>query len=205
MQANRTCCEVPIDKKAQVILDEFDRVADRHINNNQSDVEAQLWNRAHLKALKLAALIAVGHDCHNPTITAETAAWAVHFIREEVGATTTHFNSGDIGTGDAKQVAEVIRVAASFYDTATATVSRYGVSRVFHKDGVIPHLYFMRRCYSLAAFRNDRAGAANALKRTLASLVDGGVLQEIPRQQMQERYGTTAKAYAYTRGVPAEG
>lgn len=204
MQANRTCCEVPIDKKAQVILDEFDRVADRHINSNQSDVEAQLWNRAHLKALKLAALIAVGHDCHNPIINTETAAWAVHFIRKEVEATTAHFNSGDIGTGDSKQVSEVIRVAAGFFAASPSDAARYGVARVFHKDGIIPHLYFMRRCYSLAAFRNDRAGAANALKRTLASLVDGGVLREVPLQQMQERYGTGAKAYAYIRGGPAE-
>lgn len=202
MQANRSCCEVPIDKKAQTILDHFDKVADGHINANQSDVEAQLWNRAHLKALKLAALISVGHDPNNPVVSAESAAWAVHFVSKEITATAKHYSEGDIGTGDSKQVAEVVRVAQFFLEAPAHAVNKYGVARAFHKDQVIPHLYFMRRCYALAAFRNDRAGAANALKRTLNSLVDCGILAEVSPQQMRERYGSAAKAYFYARGEP---
>lgn len=59
-QSNNTCSAVQTTGDALALLDAFDIMADAKINNGAHSSEAQLWNRAHLKALKLAGVIAVG-------------------------------------------------------------------------------------------------------------------------------------------------
>jgi len=195
MAANRTCYAVPVDPKAQVILDDLDTEADRHINDNHSEVEAQLWNRAHLKGLKLAALVAVGLDPVSPVITVDCAKWAVQMVTKDVQNMFAHYTSGDVGMGDAKQVFEIRRLVERFMVGSTSAIGRYGVASAFHKAKVMPLLYFQRAAYSLAAFRNDRLGAGMALRKTLDSMVDAGLLAEVPKGQLQDKFGSQCKAY----------
>jgi predicted secreted protein len=49
---------------------------------------------------------------------------------------------------------------------------------------------------AMASFRNDRLGATNAIKRAIQHLLDADDLRELPRKQMQDTFGTGARAFA---------
>jgi hypothetical protein len=51
----------------------------------------------------------------------------------------------------------------------------------------------------MASFRNDRMGATNAVKRTLQHLLDGDELRELPKGQMSNMFGTTARGFVVSR------
>jgi hypothetical protein len=53
---------------AKLLLADFDKYADGRINNSNKEVIRQLWNRAHIKVLKLSALIAVGENLISPQL-----------------------------------------------------------------------------------------------------------------------------------------
>lgn len=195
MQANRAHYDIPLDAKAQSLLDEFDRECDRHLNHGASEVEAQLWNRAHLKALKLAGLMAVGLDHTSPVVTPECARWAVHMVAEDARNMLRHFSEGDVGCGDAKQIFEVRRLIEKFLKGGADTLKSSGASSAMIKAGIIPIIYLQRRSYNLAAFRNDRSGEGAALKRTLEAMLESGILHEVPKPQLQEKFGVRMRAF----------
>lgn len=175
---NNTCAPVSTSPEAQAVLDAFDKESDSRINNAHQDVVAQIWNRAHLKALKLSALLAVGCDPHNPVVTAELAEWAIKFVRRDVGMMSERYESGDVGHGDTKQLAEVTRVVRDYLAMTKQSMSKWGVDSAAQQARIIPYWYVSKRCLGLAAFKGDRRGATPSLKLAIQNLVDSGLLVE---------------------------
>jgi hypothetical protein len=68
-----------------------------------------------------------------------------------------------------------------------------------HKEGVVLGSALTRRLFKVASFRNDRLGATNAIKRTIQMLLDGDELRELPKAQMADKFGTTARGFAISR------
>lgn len=79
----------------------------------QMNFTRQLWNRAHIKALKLAALLALGENLFNPKINEYAAKYAINIIKADIENIVGRFNAGDIGraNGENQQYQEVIRAA----------------------------------------------------------------------------------------------
>lgn len=197
---NMTCCPVQVEPLAQRVLDDFDIEADTIMNRAHSDVDLQLWNRAHLKALKLSALIAVGCNPHQPVVTRDIAEWAIKFVRKDVAIMLNRFKSGDIGTGDSKQMHDLKRVIEIYYKSDFGAVAKYGVHRGMHADRVIPYLYLNKRTAGLASFKADRMDATGALRKTIQALVDSGMLVEVPKGQLMEKYKFSGLAWGVGTG-----
>lgn len=192
---NQTCANVQIDTNAQRTLDELDAKADGIINSAGSEVELQLWNRAHLKALKMAAIIAVGCNPHNPVITGDIAQWAVSFVEQDVRVITERFKKGEVGTGDHRQE-EVVRQAVSAYLKMTvAQRQQYKTPKQLLEKPIIPFHYLRRRVRLLSAFKNDRRGIARALDDCLKDLVKAEVLQIVPPIQAKSEFGVSSELY----------
>lgn len=192
---NKTCQPVGTDREAQNILNDFDLKCDSEINNAHNAAESQIWNRAHLKALKLGALLSVGVNPHQPTITAEIANWCIDFVQEDVNAMTKRFKSGDVGKGDSKLGADLKRVIEIYLRSSFEEVEFYGAKRQMFVEKVIPYNYLMRKTAALASFRHDRRGSTAALKSALQDLCDSNMLIEVPSIQLFSRYGTRGKAW----------
>ena len=186
---NGTCCPVQVDAGGMALLDSFDAKADTKINSGNT-VEAELWNRAHLKSLRLAGIIAVGVNPHQPVVTAEIAQWAINMVTRDVEGVLARFNKGDVGVGDSKQLVDLRRVIQGYYDKP-APERWAGV----HSQGLIPYALLLQRTSNMVAFRQDRMGATNALKNSLRSLVDSGELVEIDRATLLKNYQFSGVAY----------
>lgn len=195
MSHNNANAAVQLDAEAQAALDAFDEEADDHMRAAFSTGQKQLWNRAHLKALKLAGLLAVGVNPHVPTVTLQVAQWAIAFTRAGTAAVLGRFERGDVGNGDAKQLSDLRRVVGDFYGYDAATLKKYKVKPEFQKGGVVPYGYLVVRATQIASFYKDRRGAANALRAALQTMVDSDVLQQVPPVQAQNKFGTRSALY----------
>ena len=191
---NNACAPVQLDSHSVALLDDFDTRADGIMNASKMDVEMQVWNRAHLKALKLSALLAVGCNPHQPVVTAEMAQWAIDFVTRDVELVAARFKEGDVGQGDSKQFHDLKRAIEGYFNhSAKITKERFAD---LHKARIIPYAYLAQRTASVASFRHDRLGATNALKRTVQTLLDSGMLIEVGRPQLLEKYKFSGVAYA---------
>ena len=183
VQQNNACCHIKVDAQATVLLDAFDVHADKEINGAARDIDMQLWNRAHLKALKLAALLAVGHNLHDPVVTKEMAEWAINFINADIDTMLLRFKEQSIGTGDHRLESEVKHAVEEYLKMSKKTRKSYYVQKEILDKGIIPYGYLRRRLRQLSAFRNDRRGATAALKACLDDMVAAEVLDKISEEQ----------------------
>lgn len=198
MAHNNSCAGVQVAPDALEALDGFDSECDDHMRAAFSSGEAQLWNRAHLKALRLAALLAVGVNPHAPCVTLELAQWAIVFTRRGTESVLSRFERGDVGSGDGKQMSELRRLVGDYFAYDAATLRKYKVKPELQKAGVVPYGYLVSRATQIAAFYKDRRGTAGALKSVLETMVQSDILAAVPPLQAQTKFAT--KGAVYYRG-----
>lgn len=195
MASNGSNATVQMTDEALALLDAFDEECDGHIASAGSVGAAQLWNRAHLKSLKLAGLLAVGCNHQSPVVTQELAEWAISFTRHGTTALLARFERGDVGTGDAKQLADVKRVISDYFGYDVATLRKYKVKPEMQKAGVVPYGYIVTRTTQVASFYKDRRGAAGALRSALDVLVNSEVLAKVPEAQALQKFGSRSALF----------
>jgi hypothetical protein len=198
---NRGVHNVPITNEAYALFDEFDRWCDKEINSAISEVTRQLWNRGHVKALKLAALVAVGIDYINPRVTIHEARWSTDQVASQINALQDRFMKGDVGQAignELSQTNEMKRVLIEYMRSPSDRYAGYGVDPAMHTAGVVPYVYIQRRLVAMAIFRHDKIGGTNAIARAIKLLIETGVIAELPKVQVQSTFGKAERAFAIT-------
>lgn len=199
LNSQHKAVHVQIAPEAKIMLEQFDRHCDLNINSSDKEVRRHLWNRAHIKSLKLAALVAVGCNPYDPVITAEIATWATNLIVQDVRNLLDKFNAGEIGVDndETKQLAKTISTLKDYVLSPWGEVVKYTSDSManLHGDKIIPYCYIQRRLASVAVFRKDKMGSSMAIKRALKTLCERGDLQEVSRATLSKDYATTAVCY----------
>ena len=191
---NNTICQVQMDQGGKKVLDDFDDYVDNKIRG-ANDVIREIWNRAHLKALKLAGLVAVGCNPHMPVVSTAMATWAIKLIEHDARSMEKRFVAGDVGQGDSKQMNDMRRLVEGYLKLSLAEVKKYGVTEQMHIGRIIPYQYLIKKSYNLSSFKNDRLGSTMAIKRTLQTLVDSGNLSLIAPAVLDKTYAYNGVAY----------
>ena len=200
-QNNNTCAPVQCDPLAMRRLSEFDVYADERINGTGQDAEMQLWNRAHLKALKMSALLAVGNNPHQPIIGQVEAAWAVDFVTSDIERVLKRFSTGEVGQGDQKKESDVRKAIDDYFTMDVGKrLSHKAPKAVVAHPHVIPFAYIRSRTRGLSSFKQDRLGAGRALQDILGDMVAGGVLQELPAAQVRSTFGINTQLFTVGEG-----
>lgn len=185
---------VQLDTEAESMFKQYNVFVDNQIRGKE-DVSREIWNRAHIKALKMAALLAVGCNMFNPVITAELANWAINVENYNVDMLLQRFNSGEVGAGadtsESKQYKEVRRIIKEWLVLPWDKLERYkaGTIEMFNSK-VVPYKYIQMRLFTLAAFRDDKRGATTAIQRTIQLMCDHGDLRMTTNQTL---YNSGAK------------
>lgn len=175
---------VPMDAAGAVILNAYDEECDERMRATTAGaVENQLLNRAHLKALKVAALLAVGVNHHQPSISAQLATWAVNFTRWTTREVLSRFEMGEIGTGEVRQEFELKRIAREYFRLPSRERQRYGVpKKLADQIGFLSVGYVRRRAARLSCFKEDRRDFNVAFRSTLQALCEAGWLFKLSPQ-----------------------
>lgn len=197
--SNNTCAPIQIDSKAERVLNDFDVHCDMQINKEGADVSSHLWNRGHLKALKLSGLIAAGCDPHNPIIRVEHVDFTLAVIRRDIETMIARFADGKVGVGEHTQEAE-IRYAIDEYLKLPVDnrVHQYRVPKALATEGkVVPYSYLRRRLRLRSCFKNDRRGVNLALNMALEDMVRSGALVKLSANQLWEKYKVRSDCYTF--------
>lgn len=198
----RRVINVGFTAQARQIAESYSRACDKTINDEKTnEVIVELWNRAHLKVLKLAAIVAIGVNMYDPIIAEEHIHWAIAMVSNDIETLSKKFEGGDIGTNTAeiKQIELVVRITGEYLMQDFEKIHKYldknEKSKILHDNKVIPYAYISRRIIAQSAFKNDRRGATDALKRCLQVLTDRDSFRELSKHELSNRFGTTQRAF----------
>jgi hypothetical protein len=196
---NHTVTNIDRTDEAAKLLADFDKLADTRINDSDKEVVRQLWNRAHIKILKLSALIAVGVNYIQPTITAEYVLWAKRMIEHDIKALSFKFEQGEVGRNneETKQYNDMLKAIREYVTRDFAHAAKYRGKLELHKDKVVCYTYLNDKLKNMASFKNDKNGPTNALKKMIQSLLSDGIIVEITSaEKVKRKYTHLGKCYA---------
>jgi hypothetical protein len=198
LNSQNKAIQVNYEENAEEIFKEFDKYCDVNINKSDKEVKRHLWNRAHLKAIKLASLIAVGCNPYEPKISVDMTKWAINLVVSDIRNLLGRFDAGEIGMSndETKQLIEVARVVNEYLTQPWSEIEKYKSGNVFlHSEKIIPYSYIHKRITSINIFRHDRVGPTGSLKRAVLTLTERGDLQEMSRAKLAAEYKTSARCF----------
>lgn len=184
---------VEADGVALDLLDDFDIECDNAINATEDEAQRQMWNRAHLKALRIASLLAVADNYLHPCITTEQAHWAINLIRRDIAVFSSKLESGDIGDGDGARETKVLSLMRDYLIKAPS--AGYKVPEPLRKKGIIQRGYLLKRTAPLPLFKNHAQGATRALDQTLKSLERSGYIMKCNSETLFQDYNERGECY----------
>lgn len=189
--------EVKFNPEAEALHKKYRNEYNFHINSSDQVVTRELWNRAHLKVLKLSALIGIGESPFSPVVNCEAIEWARRIVESDIVNILSKFESGKAGkeAGELNQINELVNCISNYMKRDYTNFKSYRVDQRMHTDGVIPLSYIQRRLINTNAFKNDKIGATNAITKGLRSLADDGSLREVRAADLLTKYQTTMKAF----------
>lgn len=178
---------------------QFDKFCDTKHSETGEDVLHNLWSRAHMKALKLAALVAVGRNISNPVIDEYSWNYAVTLVLRDTYRMVRRFHSGDLAArvdASNNEQANIILKAVKQYVTMEATTLKsYGVTELMRNSFAIPYVYFQRKLAKKSAFVKDRRGSAVAIQKAIDDCVATGLLVNVPTTQATQQFMTSGKVW----------
>jgi len=198
LNSQHKAIHVRTDAVAQKLFDQFDKHCDANINSAEREIRRHLWNRAHIKALKLAAVVAIGLNPYEPTIDEHAANWALGIIVADVRNLLSRFDAGEIGidNDEMRQLSRCIKSVREYLIRPWSELEGYKVgSPLLHAEKIIPYSFLHKKLCQQAEFKKDKMGASFAIKRALKTLVERGDIQEVAKLTLTTKYGCSAACY----------
>jgi hypothetical protein len=191
------------DSEALKLTKEIDRFADKQINSTSKEVTRQLWNRAHIKTLKLAATLSVGVNPYNPVIDSNAVNWAWDLVQRDIKALSSKFEAGLIGSNssEAKQIVEMKRVIKDYVTEPWEKVMNYSPHLGLYESKLVTYVYLNKRLTPCSAFKNDKLGATGAIKRCIQILIDSDYLREVGKVYLNDKYKTSQRAFVISNSA----
>lgn len=186
MIGNNRRVDVRRSAEAAVLMDEFDLECDKQINSTTDESWRQMWNRAHLKMCRVAALLSIGENPNEPVIQPPHVTWAMDLIRRDIELMRKRLEAGDVGQGDDSRSKKLLHIMHEFLSTPLS--SSYGVPQDMQRDGIVPRKYLQVRTARVAAFYQAQQGGKRALDDAINTCLDNGHIVEVPKEKAGELY-----------------
>lgn len=201
LNSTDTTIEVSFTKEANETLYYFDKFCDEQINNTTAEIRKHLWNRAHIKVLKLASLVAIGINPDRPIIDEHCANWAKEIVVRDCVNIIQRFDSGEVGwkTDERTQIARVLDCMVTWTMSPFKALGRAAESQpkghLYHSDHVVPFAYIQKKLMGLKCFKEDRLGPTYGIKKTLKTLIEMGEILEVDGPERRQKYQSTSPCY----------
>lgn len=186
--------QVATDANAAQMIEQFNLWCDYNIRlAGDDESKRQMWNRAHLKAIRISALLAVADNHLVPVVYPVHVAWAIDVVQRDIAMFQRRMADGDIGSGDAVRDSKLLAIMRDYLQKGAP--ESYGVPQAMQKAGIIPRKLLQIRCARVTAFAKHHLGGNAALDNTLRSLSDSGYCIEVDKNKLAADYGYHGKCY----------
>lgn len=196
LQVNSTMGgNIPVerDTEAANLIAAFELECDQQINSTTDEAWRQMWNRAALKVMRIAALLAVADDYGHPCVRKAHVEWAMMLVRKDIAIMQRHIESGDVGMSDYTRERKVLAIMSEYLTQGAP--EGYKVPEKMQQNGIIPRKYLQTRCARAACFSQHKLGSTAALDMVLRSLIDSGYIMESDKKSLNENFNFHGKAY----------
>lgn len=183
---------------AAELLEAFDVRCANGVRATDDEAKRQVWNRAHLKALRVAALLSVGDNYLNPVVTVEQAQWAIGLIEYGNSTFLGRIESGEVGVGtDSGREQKVIDVCLEFHGLADnhKKLAEYKHGKAMRDMGIVPRRYIQQRTQRLSMFENHPLKHTASLNATMKTAIANGKLKLVKDTVMAENYSYHGDGY----------
>lgn len=188
---------VPALPDAKQALDAFRDECDKEIDAAGDDEWIlQLWNRAHLKVLRVATLLAVGDQPFAPKVTLEHVEWAIMLVQHGNAEFLKRLGAGEVGEGsDGGREAKVLDICREFLRPGAKMPAGLKNGEQMRQAGIVPRNYLQTRTQRVAAFEKHKLGAKAALDLAINTALANGRIMEVKKDKAVEMYNFHGKAY----------
>lgn len=188
---------VPADEGARKVLDAFRDECDREIDAAGDDEWIlQLWNRAHLKVLRVATLLAVGENPFGPHLTVEQVEWAITLVRHGNAEFLERIRNGEVGEGsDGGREAKVHEICREFLRPGAKLPPDLKSGEQMRQSGIVPRNYLQTRTQRVAAFQKHKLGAKGALDLAINNALANGWMMEVKKDKLVEMFSFHGRAF----------
>jgi len=199
MRQNNSVATVGYDQGAQTILDTFSNECDARINAANDAVTEGIWNRAALNVQRIACVLAIGVNHHNPMVSTVEAQWAVDMVNRSCRMILARFEEGSVGASDATAPERAVRKSFENYWSLPVDKRKgtYGVAdAIVYQPGIVPYTYLRRVLQSKQPFKEEQGHRrVQAIKGALKDLCDAGVIQQVPPEQLFKEFAHRSECY----------
>lgn len=185
--------DVVMSKEAEEMLSDFNREADTQINSTDDESWRQMWNRAHLKALKLAGLLAAADNHMNPVVSEEHADWALMLVRRDINVMSHKLQEGDVGDGDMSRERKLLSIIGRYLQAPIPP--SYKLPDAMRQAGVVSRRVLQNKVQRVNSFIKHRMGANNALNDSIKALIDSGYLVELQKDKIPLDWNFHGRCY----------
>ncbi len=197
---NENVCEVKLDKDAEALLGNagyYDNHTTDLINDGVGASISELWNRSHLKAMKIAAVLAVCDNYIDPCINKEQAEWAINLTTVTTQNLISKFDSGEISFGDTKQDSDFKKAFLGYLEMSPRKRrSTYNIGdELSHHQQAVPYTALKNNLRRRSSFVNDRRGATAALDTVINRFIKDQMIIQVPVDQAKLELGTSCVVY----------
>lgn len=196
LNSRKASQEVAFDGEAMFVADKFNEYCDSMINSTNEEPIRQVWNRAHLKVLRLAALIAIGDKNGgpvNPVVRGEHIHWARELILTDIEKFLSRLHGGEVGVDDLSRERKMISVLAEYM--VKPAPKCYNVDNKMRKEGYVPMRYLTARLAGVTCFSKHPQGSSRSIANTCRDLVEAGYLIEMQQTKSIEKFGYHGKLF----------
>ena len=193
--------KVEMSEDAKWIYTEFLNHKDRMLSGVENEAIRQLWSRAPLKALKLAALLACGENLDDPTINGVHLQWALEVLRYSIQKLFKRINETGLATAEkaSVQLQEMKRVIGEFVKKGLKGELPEKFSKFVDLTSIvpkitIPHSYLSSRLTMLKSFSNS-ANTIKSIESAEIDLINQGVIIEVSRKEALEDFFFTGRLF----------
>jgi hypothetical protein len=193
----RVPCPVRLNTDAIKLSKKLDIFCDERINESKHDsLITELFNRTHLKTLKIAGLIAVGVNPVNPIIDAEIFMWAEKLIMQSTLDLERKFATGQIGSsGDEQQQLNFLKSVMLNYLIKPFHELNGKTTTLMHTHKILPYSYLSYKVCNNKNFKNGKNGPTQSLKNALQTMKDRGMIVEIEAKQLISHYNYNGRGF----------
>ena len=182
--------QITMDEEATILFKDFAHECTAIVNDETTDLFRQLWNRAHIKALKTAGIIAGTQEYITPIITGEIAKWSIKFSKDCVFNLMRRASNNTLGFAykdNNAQYDDLLTVIGYWANNSWSSLAHYKIGREdLHSKKILPHSFISKMLSRRASYNEDRFGSYSTIKKMVGHAFEMGDLRKLTFVEIHE-------------------
>lgn len=177
--------EIKLDANAQAYSERLNDYCDDMINSANQDIIRQVYNRVHLKTLKLAGILAVSYNSKYPQVSRDMMQWAASLVVTDTERLIDKFDRGEMGNvNETEAQINEIKRQIKFYLSDDATQLKTVDARLWNAK-IISRSWILRRVFKHKSFKANR-NVTLTLKNIIDMMIADGNLVRVANADLEK-------------------